>query len=142
MTGDERRALEALRFDWAYVPDDVWRDTSYHVDSLHRDVMRSIVRGVADAAASPDRSPIGVALQGQRGVGKTHLLGLVRAQVQAAGGYFFLVNPHDGEHFWQSVAQSMLDGLLRPTDGPDRQVTAFLRRLADQIELLAGVRAV
>lgn len=142
MTADQLKALEALRFNFVHVPDDVWRPPPYHVDELHRDVMHSVAGGVKEAAASPDASPVGVAIQGQRGSGKTHLLGLVRQQVQAEGGYFFLVNPHDGTHFWESVATSMLEGLLRGGgESPERQLTAFLRRLFPRGRLLAEVEA-
>ena len=34
-------------------------------------------------------------------------------QVQAAGGYFFLVSLLSAQHFWFSVLASMLDGLAR-----------------------------
>jgi hypothetical protein len=145
VTGDQLRALEALRFNFVQVPDDVWRPSPYHVDELHHDVMLSVAGGVKEAAASPDASPVGVAIQGQRGAGKTHLLGLVRQRVQAAEGYFFLVNPHDGVHFWESAAASVLDGLLRengdPANGPGRQLAAFLRRLSRRARLLSEVEA-
>jgi DNA replication protein DnaC len=49
------------------------------------------------AAAAGRRRPIGLALQGQRGTGKTHMLGWVREQVHARGGYFFLVSLLDAE---------------------------------------------
>jgi hypothetical protein len=141
MRATEREALEALRFDWAHVPDDVWRSSPFHVDDLHRDVLDSVAGGIREAGASHDGSPIGVAIQGQRGAGKTHLLGRVRQAVQHGGGYFFLVSLHDGGRFWESVVQSMLEGLWRETEGRERQLTAFLRRLAGRAGLLAGVEA-
>lgn len=142
MTGDQLRALEALRLDFTLVAEDVWRAPPYHVDELHHDVMRNVAAGVDDALRSPGRSPVGVAVQGQKGAGKTHLLGLVRQRVQAAGGYFFLVNPYDGDHFWETVAQAMLQGLGRDrAESGERQLTAFLRRLCERVGALAEVRA-
>lgn len=141
MTPEERAALESLSFDWAQVPDDVWRSSPFHVDELHADVMGSVAFGIRSAASSPDGSPIGVAIHGQRGAGKTHLLGMVRQEVQRQDGYFFLVSLHDGGHFWESVAQSLLEGLLRETDSGQTQLWHFLHRLATRVGLLESVRA-
>ena len=113
MNPDERRALSNLRFDVAPMPDDVWRGSPFHVEALHGDVVRQILDGVDDAERSPDGSPIGVAMQGQRGSGKTHLLGWVREQTQRGGGYFFLVGLLDGAAFWRSAALAVVDGLHR-----------------------------
>ena len=74
-------------------------------------------------------------MQGQRGTGKTHLLGWVREQVQRQDGYFFLVGLLDGSRFWHSVAHSLLTGLARRVDGHETQTPVFMRRLT----LLTGV---
>ncbi|MEV4344011.1 DUF87 domain-containing protein [Actinoplanes sp. NPDC049596] len=130
----ERAALAALRFNWAPVPDDVWRPMPFHVDGLHTAVARDILDGVADARASDGGSPIGVVVQGQRGSGKTHLLGWVRQQVQEQEGYFFLVGLLDAAGFWDSVLAAMLDGLSRTVPGrPETQLVLLLRRLSAMV---------
>jgi hypothetical protein len=143
MNEHERRALEALRFDWAPTPDDVWRTSPFHVGGLHEDVRQSIVAGIRDARDSSDGSPIGLAVQGQRGAGKTHLLGKVREQVQDERGYFFLVGLLDGNAFWETVASAMVEDLLRDQTGPQpqRQLTIVLQRLCEQAEVPPGLRA-
>lgn len=141
MNRHERRALEALRFDWAYTPEDVWKTSQYHVDGLHDDVLESVAAGIRDARDSDGASPVGVAVLGQHGAGKTHLLGVVREQVQSGGGYFFLVDVLDASAFWERLAHAMLGGLLRTTDQQERQLTAFLRRLCRQAGVLTGVQA-
>ncbi|MEV4844060.1 ATP-binding protein [Micromonospora matsumotoense] len=133
MTGAEHAALAALRFDWAPVPDDVWRPSPFHVEGLHTAVVRDILDGVADARNSADGSPIGLVLQGQRGSGKTHLLGWVRQQVQQEGGYFFLVGLLDARGFWDSVLACVLDGLARPVPGSESQLRLLLRRLSSMV---------
>ncbi|MEU1754239.1 ATP-binding protein [Micromonospora matsumotoense] len=133
MTGAEHAALAALRFDWAPVPDDVWRPSPFHVEGLHTAVVRDILDGVADARNSADSSPIGLVLQGQRGSGKTHLLGWVRQQVQHQGGYFFLVGLLDAHGFWDSVLACVLDGLARPVPGSESQLRLLLRRLSSMV---------
>ncbi|WP_422755089.1 ATP-binding protein [Micromonospora sp. WMMD708] len=133
MTGAEHAALAALRLDWAPVPDDVWRPSPFHVEGLHTAVVRDVLDGVADARNSADSSPIGLVLQGQRGSGKTHLLGWVRQQVQQQDGYFFLVGLLDARGFWDSVLAAMLDGLSRPVPGSESQLRLLLRRLSSLV---------
>ncbi|MEV4831254.1 DUF87 domain-containing protein [Micromonospora sp. NPDC049257] len=129
----EHAALAALRLDWAPVPDDVWRPSPFHVEGLHTAVARDVLAGVADARDSADSSPIGLVLQGQRGSGKTHLLGWIRQQVQQQGGYFFLVGLLDAHGFWDSVLACMLDGLSRPVPGAESQLRLLLRRLSSMV---------
>lgn len=136
----ERRALSALRFNWAPTPDDVWRSSPFHVDGLHREPMEAVFTGLVEAVESFDSSPIGVVILGQRGVGKTHLLGAVREHVQADGGYFFLVSLLDASAFWRSAALSIIDGFARETPAQETQLRAFLRRLADLVNAPRGVR--
>ena len=133
MNEDERKALAALRFDWAPVPDDVWRPSPFHVEGLHRGVVNEILASMADAKASKDANPLGLVLKGRRGSGKTHLLGWVRQQIQDQGGYFFLVSLLDAKGFWDSVLASMLEGLFRGVPGSDTQLRLFLRRLSSVV---------
>jgi hypothetical protein len=140
MTEDQLTALEALRFNWAPVADDVWRPAPFHVEGLHRATERMVLQGVDDARRSPDASPIGLALQGQRGTGKTHLLGWVREQVHARGGYFFLVSLLDAEGFWASVVQSLDEGLSRSAGGNETQLRTLLRDLGDRVGAPRTVR--
>lgn len=140
MDESERMALTALRFNWAPTPDDVWRSSPHHVDGLHRDVTRTVMESVAEARDSTESSPVGVVVLGQRGAGKTHLLGSVRERVQADGGYFFLVSVMEASAFWGSLALSMLDGFSREPAGDESQLRVFLRRLADRIDAPRAVR--
>ncbi|MEU1808256.1 helicase HerA domain-containing protein [Micromonospora aurantiaca (nom. illeg.)] len=141
MIGDgQRRALAALRFNWAPTPDDVWKPTPFHVKGLHHDVVTTVLDSFAEAQASTDSSPVGVAVLGQRGTGKTHLIGTVRQQVQARGGFFFLVELLEARTFWQRTAISMLEGLVRPMPDETTQLRTFLRRLADEVGAPRTVR--
>jgi len=128
---DELRALKALRLDWAPTPDDVWKPSPYHVEGLHPGVSDTILDGLRDAAESPDAHPLGVVITGPAGAGKTHLIGWVRERVQRAGGYFFLIELQDERTFWQSVAFSMVEGLVRPAADGTRQIDVLLRRLLE-----------
>lgn len=128
---DQLAALATLSFDWADTPDHVWRDSPYHVDGLHADVAMAIDVGIRDARVSDGPSPIGLVLQGQKGVGKTHLLGRVRRQVHRADGYFFLDDLTAGDAFWENTAESLRNGLLRCDESGEQQLTSFLRRVCE-----------
>jgi hypothetical protein len=130
MTPEERKALSALRFNWALTPDDVWGGSQFHVEGLHTQVEEAVLAGLADAERSTGASPIGLVIQGQKGVGKTHLLGWVRGQVQEAGGYFFLVKLMEGNAFWTNTANAFVEGLVRPGSAGRAQVALFLDRLS------------
>ncbi|MXP20519.1 DUF87 domain-containing protein [Gordonia sp. HNM0687] len=125
-----RQALESIRLDWAATPDDVWGPQApLHVAGLHESTVGDIMRAFADARRSKAASPLGVAVRGPAGAGKTHLLGQVRERVHDAGGYFFLVKLLDGEDFWRSVLVAMLEDLSRPTPTHRSQLAQLLHRL-------------
>ncbi|GHF49856.1 hypothetical protein FHX82_003811 [Amycolatopsis bartoniae] len=126
---DPLSALTMLRFDWADTPDQVWRDSPYHVEGLHSDVSSAVDGAVRDAATSDGPSPIGLVLQGQKGVGKTHLLGLVRRQTHRAGGYFFLDDLTAPDAFWGNTADALRSGLGRTDDSGSPQARRFLQRI-------------
>ncbi|MCK2216673.1 DUF87 domain-containing protein [Actinomadura sp. ATCC 31491] len=123
-------ALAALRINYTESADDVWRPSAFHVEGLHPDPARALLAALAETAATPDASPIGVVLQGQRGTGKTHLLGWLREQTRRAGGCFVLVGLLSARDFWESVVVSLLDSLAREDEDGLSQRTVFLSRLA------------
>jgi hypothetical protein len=140
MNEAEQRAFTALRFDWAPTPDDVWRLPAFHVPALHQAIVAQVLDGVAEAEKNAESSPIGFAVLGTRGTGKTHLLSAVRAQVQADGGYFFLVSLLEASAFWRSTALSFLDGFARETPDGETQLKTFLRRLVEKTPAPRNVR--
>ncbi|TYB63965.1 ATP-binding protein [Nonomuraea sp. PA05] len=132
--------LAALTFNYTESADDVWRRSAYHVAGLHGASTRILRDGLAEAAHRPEASPIGVVIQGQRGTGKTHLLGWVREQVQSQGGYFVLVGLLDARGFWESTMVSILDSLSRRGPDGQAQLTLFLDRLATETGLTRMAR--
>lgn len=133
MTDPQREALAALRFNWSETPDHIWSTSPYHVDGLHERVEQEIRLGINDANWSEGPSPIGLVLQGQKGVGKTHLLGWVRREVQRQNGYFFLISLNSGDTFWPDAADAMRTGLLRFDDTGETQLARFLGQLCVRI---------
>jgi hypothetical protein len=132
MNDREREALEALRVNINLVEgaDDVWRPFRVHVEGMNRHVERGIHTGIAEAVNSTGGSPIGLILQGQRGAGKTHLIGWARERIQHESGYFFLIGLLDARTFWESTVAALLDGLSRDGVDGESQLKIFLRRLS------------
>ncbi|MER7132064.1 helicase HerA domain-containing protein [Streptosporangium saharense] len=135
----ELEALQTLRFNWVEGPDDVWSPAAFHVEGLNRVVERDILGGIADVVNGGATSPIGLVLRGQRGTGKTHLLGWVRERIQQEGGYFFLIGLLDARTFWESMLFYMLEGLSREGQGGESQLKILLRRLSELADMPRGV---
>ncbi|MEU8087442.1 DUF87 domain-containing protein [Micromonospora sp. NPDC049101] len=140
ISDDQRGALEAVSLNPAVTPDDVWRPSPHNVPELHEKVVAEILRGVARARTDDTSMPLGVAMQGRAGAGKTHLLGAVRERIQREGGYFFLVDMVSGKTFWESVALALVEGMGRAHVGWGTQLKTFLRRLTPQLGLPVEVR--
>ena len=134
---DDLAALAALTFNWTRALDDVWAPVRYHVEGLHSDAANMILRGIGEADADESR-PLGVVIQGERGVGKTHMLGWTRERVQEAGGYFFLTGDFTGASFWEDVLGAIVEQLLPFGDGSRNQLGRLLAGLADRVRLPDG----
>jgi hypothetical protein len=141
MNEEERRALSSLTFNWTSALEDVWRPALYHVEGLHPEAASLIRQGIGEAATGAERAnPLGLPLPGQRGVGKTHLLGWAREQVQAAGGYFFLLGDLTRKTFWEEARTAFVQQLLPLKDGSRDQLGRLLADLADQAGIQKPVR--
>ncbi|WP_205752681.1 ATP-binding protein [Cryptosporangium phraense] len=126
----ELEALASVRLSLAPTPDDVWDANPFHVDGLHDPAVRAVLDGLTEARESHGANPLGVVIRGQRGTGKTHLMGWLRDRVQLDGGYFFLLDLLDPAQFWPSMVSSMLNGLARKVRRREPQVRTLLRRLS------------
>lgn len=134
---DDLAALAALTFNWTRALDDVWAPVRYHVEGLHADATNMILRGIGEADSDESR-PLGVVIQGERGVGKTHMLGWTRERITEAGGYFFLSGDFTGASFWDDVLGSIVEQLLPFGDGSRNQLGRLLAGLADRLSIGDG----
>ncbi|OLM29654.1 hypothetical protein Ae717Ps2_0547 [Pseudonocardia sp. Ae717_Ps2] len=126
MIGDDLAALEAVQFSSAMTAEDIWSPVEQHVEGLHAPAARALWAAVPKSAARR-ASPVGIVLQGERGVGKTHLLRWLRQRVQEIDGYFFLLRLMEGDDFWRNAVHGILDGFQA---GSVDQLSPLLRRLA------------
>lgn len=131
MEAAEREALAALRLTWAPTTDDLWQDcAATHVGGLNEQAAAEVMAAFDDAQRQPATTPIGVAIRGQAGSGKTHLLGQIRQRVQAGGGFFFVVELLDAAGFWDSVRSGVLESLGRPGAERETQLKDLLWELS------------
>ena len=131
----ERHALENLRFDWAPTAGDAWQPPEGHVDALNAPVLNAVLAAFGEAAASDGRSPLGVAVVGQQGAGKTHMISRAHEEVLDHDGYFFLVSLLHGNNFWQNIRRALLSGLDHRGRGRESQLRGLLRRFAARLKL-------
>ncbi|MER7211601.1 DUF87 domain-containing protein [Streptosporangium sp. NPDC000239] len=139
MSTPELEALRRLKGNYVEGPEDVWNPATFHVEGLNRTVERAILSGLDDVATGGATSPIGLVLRGQKGTGKTRLLGWIRERIQQDGGYFFLIQLLDAQAFWESALSAMLDGLSRNGAEGESQLKILLRRLSELTNMPRGV---
>jgi DNA helicase HerA-like ATPase len=128
-----RRALQHLRFDWAASPEDVWQPLSVHVPELNEHALRAIMAAFDGADASAGSNPLSVAVVGDHGSGKTHLLGAAHRQA-CRRGYFFPVSLHLSD-FWTGIVRAYLEGLRQPGLDGRSQLARWLDLLTERLAL-------
>lgn len=142
MTDDDRGLLQGLLGSLNPIPtqDDIWRGSPYDVPELHLDVTRKVVVEIDSMKATDAGQPLGVAVLGSSGAGKTHLLGAVRRQIHEKLGYFFLVTLNSGRSFWTSTALAISAGFRHQSSAWGTQHRTFARRLGAMLQLQQDVR--
>lgn len=137
LSDTQRAALRSVRLSWAPTYEEVWDSASdgVHVDGLHTDVWEDLEDALGDAVASTGSSPTGLVITGNAGTGKTHLLTRFRAEVQAAGHYFVLLELLDSSDFWRAALTSLRSSLLRPARDHDTQLAQLIWLLSDEAGL-------
>jgi len=139
MNDNERKALQQLRFEWSPTQEEVWTGPEIHVVGLNQAIADGVLAAFSRAQRSPAANPLGIVLEGQPGVGKTHLLSWICQQVQSAGGYFFLLGVPQ-RNFWDCLVQAFLEGLTRPAHSHPDQLTKLLDGLCDQAMVRSAIR--
>ncbi|MEH3148587.1 MAG: ATP-binding protein [Methylobacterium frigidaeris] len=125
-------ALDALRrvnFDWVRTLDSVWLDvepTGGPNDALAPRIAAALHDGARDTGMRPP----GRVLVGQSGIGKTHLIGQIRREVWASGGWFVMLDVLGLTDFWRSAALSFVTALMHPMPDGRRQSDAVLAGVA------------
>jgi hypothetical protein len=133
----ELDAFRAVNFDWTRQLKSVWRDSHYHVPSMHRQAVDDIVDYfvLKTVDPDPDDEPLGRVIVGPKGFGKTPLIGELRRQIWEREDWFVLLDFIGIKDFWSSVALGFLNSLqVRMADG-----TTQYDRLVLRIAKLLGI---
>lgn len=136
---DPIAAIDAISIQRAPTEDDVWAPLPAHAEGLHPEVSRRLAKSIV--AVRDHSAPAASVVLGATGTGKTHLLTWTRQQVQAIGGYFFIVRVVSGVDFWASVVDRFVDDLYRTGDDGRTQVARLIDDLTKQVALDPDVRA-
>lgn len=83
-------AFRAVDFDWTRQLQSVWRDSTYHVEALHKSIADDLLNEFFEKTRAPEE-PLGRVIVGPAGAGKTHLIGFLRQRVWSSGGWFVLL---------------------------------------------------
>lgn len=128
MNEEEHHALASIQFSSVLSHDEIWSPLNNHVDGLHPQAVDEITRAVLAAKRRPRSTPTGLVLRGERGVGKTHMLGWLRHLVQQEGGSYFMPKLIDGQSFWAGAVHGIVNKLLAADGG---QLGRMLGTLAE-----------
>ena len=131
MNDEQRRALSAIQFSSVLGTEGIWSPLSHHVDGLHPRAVAEVERAVHTAKSRPRSQPIGLVLRGERGVGKTHMLGWLRQYTQEQGGSFFMPKLIVGDSFWSGAVHGIVNQMR---GAGDRQLARMIDTLSERTE--------
>jgi hypothetical protein len=126
-------ALEGLRnvdFDWVRSLDSIWSDSDALTGAPNEALVQFVAARFFQETQLDVAHPRGAVLVGQSGIGKTHLIGLLRKQVWEGDGWFILLDVLGLTDFWRSAALSFLTSLLQEMPDGRRQFEAVLAGVA------------
>ena len=110
------KAMKLASFDWTLHLQSVWEDLPYHIEDMQPAIENNFRSklGELNRAKSASPSPLGWVLAGAGGVGKTHLLGALRAEAARQGSAFIMVDMTDVNDFWETVVVGYTGSLQEP----------------------------
>lgn len=106
----ELEALTKINYKPYYTPYDVWRDDPVHVQGLHTEASLEVMRLYGCLKRGEPVSNI--VLEGRPGIGKTHFLGRLRAEVKDRDDIFVLFQIASVDQFWQSAVVAYVNPCL------------------------------
>jgi len=123
----ELQALQDTDFGWVRSLDSVWSDEATDAGP-NEDLADDIVTELARLTQSPN--PPGRVFLGQAGIGKTHLIGVLRRRAWAEGCWFVMLDVVGITDFWKSAALSFVTSLLQEMPNGQRQYEAVIGGVA------------
>ncbi|RMD71873.1 MAG: hypothetical protein D6819_00430, partial [Gammaproteobacteria bacterium] len=127
----ELEALEAVDFDWTLRQDNVWREDLPDVPELHRLIRKDILRQILRLGSDEDYTPLGRAILGPAGSGKTHLIAALRRALPPQAN-FVMVDLAAVTDFWETVRFGFVGSMQRPLKGNRPQFHTWLETLLEK----------
>ncbi|WP_237477659.1 helicase HerA domain-containing protein [Lichenibacterium dinghuense] len=134
MTSD-LAALERADFDWVRTLDSVWSDAEAVAGGPNEATVAQIAADLFRTAKDLGSRPGGRVMVGPPGVGKTHMVGRLRREVWAKGGWFVLLDVLGLQDFWRTAALSFVTALLHDMSDGRRQLEAVLAGVARRFNI-------
>ncbi len=128
----ELQALQDADFGWVRSLDSVWADEVTDAGP-NEDMADDIITELAGLTQSPN--PPGRVLLGQAGIGKTHLIGVLRRKAWAEGCWFVMLDVVGITDFWKSAALSFVTSLLQEMPNGQRQHEAVIGGVARRFRI-------
>jgi hypothetical protein len=123
----ELQALQDADFGWARSLDSVWSDEAED-SGPNQDLADGLITELAKLTKSPN--PPGRVVLGQAGIGKTHLMAVLRRRAWAEGCWFVMLDVVGITDFWKSAALSFVTSLLQEMRDGQRQHEAVIGGVA------------
>jgi hypothetical protein len=128
----ELQALQDADFGWVRSLDSVWSDETADAGP-NEDLVDGIITELAKLMQSPN--PPGRVFLGQAGIGKTHLMGVLRRRAWTEGCWFVMLDVVGITEFWRSAALSFVTSLLQQMPDGQRQYEAVIGGVARRFKI-------
>jgi hypothetical protein len=128
----ELQALQNADFGWVRSLDSVWSDEATDAGP-NEDLVDGMIAELAGLTQSPN--PPGRVLLGQAGIGKTHLVSVLRRRAWAEGCWFAMLDVVGITDFWKSAALSFVTSLLQAMPNGQRQHEAVISGVARRFKI-------
>ncbi|MBC7577142.1 MAG: ATP-binding protein [Tardiphaga sp.] len=128
----ELQALQKADFGWVRSLDSVWSDEATDAGP-NEHAVEAVIAELAGLTRSPN--PPGRAFLGQAGIGKTHLVSVLRHRAWEENGWFIMLDVVGINDFWKSAALSFLTSLLQQMPNGQRQHEAVISGVARRFKI-------
>ena len=125
----ELAAIRSVDLDWTRHLQSVWDDDAFNVPELNGAIADNLIDYALACDRPSGKSPLGRAIIGAAGAGKTHLVGELRRRIWDKGGWFVLLDLADVNDFWATAALSYLQSLQHNFRDGVRQGDEILLKL-------------
>ncbi len=130
---DELQALQNADFGWVQSLDSVWGLEAGADAGPNQDLADQLIAELAKLTAAAN--PPGRVFLGQAGIGKTHLVGVLRRKAMAERCWFVMLDVVGITDFWKSAALSFVTSLLQEAGDEQRQYEAVIAGVARRFKV-------